>query len=34
MKQLRIFIPLMLMLIAPYLGLAQEEKSYQAFWGS
>ena len=32
MKQLRIFIPLMLMLIAPYLGLAQEEKSYQAFW--
>jgi hypothetical protein len=32
MKQLRIFIPLMLMLVAPYLGLAQEEKSYQAFW--
>jgi hypothetical protein len=32
MKQLRIFIPLILMIVAPFFGLAQEEKSYQAFW--
>jgi len=32
MKQPRIFIPLILLIIAPLLGLAQEEKMTQAFW--
>jgi hypothetical protein len=32
MKQAKITIALILMIIAPFLGLAQEEKSYQAFW--
>ena len=32
MKQVKITISLILLIIAPFLGLAQEEKSYQAFW--
>jgi len=32
MKQVKIFIPLIMLIVAPFLGLAQEEKSHQAFW--
>ncbi len=32
MKQAKISIVLILLMVAPFLGLAQEEKSYQAFW--
>ena len=32
MKQVRILLPLILLIVAPFLGLAQEEKSSQAFW--
>jgi hypothetical protein len=32
MKQVRILLPLILLIIAPFFGLAQEDKSYQTFW--